>query len=263
MPLGDLPKSKARLVLILLTSLATIGMTAERVAATAADDQAAADAAMASFNERMAAAGGVSDGPPDLTAAEDAEAVEDDPFAGCFGDITGLEPNGRLEGETARAFSDNFTFPPDGEPLDTDPLSMAISQDDAVSAAVITVDADHADAVDELVRALGSDEAATCLEGLFNDMAADEANAGSSPNAAGFEVDVAAEADLGIGDASASLQLALTDSADGTASESNTAVYLARSDRSLVYLTISTDAEPNAVFDAPAELVAIVDSLSI
>lgn len=246
-------------------TLAVIGLTTTRVTATAVDDQAAADTAIASFNERMTEAGGVSDGPPDMSATADTEIVEDDPFAECFGDIAALEPAGQLDGETARAFSDNFTFPPAGETLDTDALSMAISGNDTVNAAVITVDADHAGTIDELVRAFGSDEAETCLEGLFDEFAEDTDDGGASDNSSddvtGFGIDVAAEPDLGIGDASASLQLMLSGNIDEEAYESNTAVYVARVDRSLVFLTINTDAEPTTDIDGLAELALIADSL--
>jgi len=246
---------------LLIAAIAVVGISAGPVAATAADDQAAADAAMAAFSERMVAAGGVSDGPTDMSIDDEAETDPDDPFTGCFGDIAGLEARGRLAGETARAFSDDFSFPGEGAPAATDPLSMTIASDDTIMGAVITVDDDSAGVIDEVVRAFGSEEAAMCLEGLFNEMAAGAVSDASSPGEAGFTVDVAAEADLGIGDASASLQLALASDIGGTTTASNVAVYLARADRSLIVLTITTDADPTVDIDGPGELAAIVDSL--
>ena len=59
----------------------------------------------------MTGAGGVSDGAPDMEPAEPDDAAEEPPASECLDGLDeALEPTSRFEGETARAFSDNFTL---------------------------------------------------------------------------------------------------------------------------------------------------------
>jgi hypothetical protein len=248
-----------RPTILILTAAVAIAGGAASASAGSADDQAAADEAVASFNERMTEAGGESSGPPDTTPMEDEEIVEDDPFAACFGDEAALEPGGpQLEGESARAFSDDFVFTSSDQPDGTDP--MAVASGDTVSALVVTVDADHVELIDGWVDAFGSEDTATCVEDLYGEMSASESGDDTSLELPAIEIDVTAEPDLGIGDASAGLHLMLASGGE-FAFELNTAIFAARTGRSLVIVSIIGGAEPVSDVDGTAELAAIVDAL--
>jgi len=239
-----------------------VGLVTAHVSASA-DDQAAADAAMAAFSERMIEAGGVSRGPTDITELDAEELAEQDNFGvECFGDaVSGLEAGGRMEGETARVFSAEFTFVPPGTPVTTDWLGIDLSEHDVVTASIVTVDADHIAAIEELVDQMGSDDGAQCVMDTFVAQLSSEDTTGDSATLPGFELEASAEFDIGVGDASAEIHFGLTSEIGEQTYEFNTALYVARIDRSLVFVAVVTGAELVSEIDGQAELAALVDSL--
>lgn len=236
------------------------GLTATHVSANA-DDQSAADAATAAFNDRMTEAGGVSSGPTDITEVPPEDLEEDDIGMECFNAAAlGLDAGGRMEGETARSFSDDFTFASD-EPESTDPAEMYVADEDTVSAAVITVDGDHGADIEELVDQLGSGESAQCLEDAFMADATASEGTDVAPSVPEYIVEITAESDLGVGDASALLTLRIASEAEDFSYEYTTAIYVARVDRTMAFVTIDTGAESVSDVDGQAELEALVDAL--
>jgi hypothetical protein len=252
-----------------LFTAALAAMTASAAAsgdvfAGANDDQANADAAIAAFDDDMLEAGAVSDGPQDTTPSTEEEIAAENPGLECFGDFgTGLDAGGRLEGETARAFSDNFTLPATDEVPSTDPTYHPGG--DSISAAVVTLDDEHQDTLDQLVGFAGSDDVATCLEDSFQaaiaaELATADTTGGSEPPS--YEIDVSAEPDIGIGDSSAQFALLLTTTYQGATYVYNTYVYLARVDRSIALVNVtSNEAELESDIDPLEILGALVDAI--
>jgi hypothetical protein len=244
----------------LLTALAAATLGGALVAGSAAaspDDQAAADAAIAEFNERMTEAGGLSSGPPDMEPV-DPESGDGLPVE-CVGEFeTALDAGGHIEGETARAFSDDFKFSAD-PPASTDPMDVMMLEGDDVNAGIVTVDEASIGALDELIELIGSEETATCLEGMFTSLMEDPSMTSDATGVTlpEFGFDVSTEFDLGIGDASARFELDI--SSAGFASQST--AWVARTGRSLVYFGVSTTGEPVSDFDGEAEIAALIDSL--
>ncbi len=262
-------RSLALTVAAILTLLAG-GVASTRAAATASDDQAAADAAITAFNERMTEAGGVSDGAPDMEPAEpdDDDDAEEPPASDCLNGLDeALEPSGRFEGETARAFSDNFTFASADAPLSTDPMEFEFGENDNVAAGVITVDAAHRSVLDELIATLGSDDVADCLQDelLAADAAAQSgATANSAPpsDVPTADVNVTAEPDLGLGDASTRLDIEIASMLGDDTFGFSTSIFVARSDRTLVFFVLGVANEQVSDLEGREELGALLESLS-
>ena len=104
--------------------------------------------------------GGLQPGQPEVQESAD---FEDGGFGDCFGgfDLYLENTELRVGGETARAYSDQFTFTDDG------PVSTETIADFANAAAlVITVDESSVDALDTFVAQLGSSETTECLSAL-------------------------------------------------------------------------------------------------
>ena len=254
-----------------LTVTATLtlagGLASTRAAATASDDQAAADAAITAFNERMTGAGGVSDGAPDMEPAEPDDDAEKPPASECLDGLDeALEPSSRFEGETARAFSDNFTFASADAPVTTDPMEFEFGESDDVTAGVITVHAAHQAVLDELIATIGSEEVAACLQEEF--LAADAAAqsgaaAGSAPpsDVPTADVTVTAEPDLGLGDASARLDIEIVSMLGDDTFGFSTSIFVARSDRTLVFFALGVVGEQVSDLDGLEELGALLESL--
>ena len=220
-----------------------------------ADDQADADAAIDAFNERMTEAGAFSSGPPDMEPL-DPEAEEGLPTE-CVGQLDiALDDGGHVEGETARAFSDDFKFSDDA-PASSDPADVVMLEGDDVNAAVITVDEANIGTIDDLVEMVGSEEMATCLEDTFAELMDQASAEASDVTIPQFTIEVDTESDLGIGDASA--RFSLTIESQGYSSVSTG--WIARSDRSLAFVGLSTTGEQVSDFDGEAELGDLVDSL--
>ncbi len=260
-------RSLALTVAAILTLLAG-GVASTRAAATASDDQAAADAAITAFNERMTEAGGVSDGAPDMEPAEPDDDAEEPPASECLDELDeALEPTSRFEGETARAFSDNFTFASADAPLSTDPMEFEFGENDNVTAGVITVDAAHRSVLDELIATLGSDDVADCLQDelLAADAAAQSgATASSAPpsDVPTADVNVTAEPDLGLGDASTRLDIEIASMLGDDTFGFSTSIFVARSDRTLVFFVLGVANEQVSDLEGREELGALLESLS-
>lgn len=241
-----------RLVSILAVAFVGGALVASPASASP-DDQAAADEAIAAFNERMAAAGGESSGPPDTTPIDPEEYAAENPGTECFGEFaTGLDPGGQVEGQTARADADHFSVPVDSGTAEVD-------------AGILTVDDDHADTVREFVEQLGADEFAECMETAFGgalaDATADAEEAGVTAPEEIATITVETEPDLGIGDASAHVTIGIESSFGDSTFVLNLDLYAAAAGRSLVSITVETSGESANDFDGVAELEALVDSL--
>jgi hypothetical protein len=235
--------------------LAGAGLATAHTATASADDQAAADAAIAAFNERMLGAGGVSDGPQDTEEIDPEEYEAENPGSECFGEFaTGLDAGGRLEGETGRAFSDYFSF---AAPEDSDQ-----SGSDQVSAGIITVDEEHRGAIHDFVEVVGSGDVAACIEEAFTAMLVEEAAAAgtAAPEDPG-SVEADAESDLGIGDASARIGITLSYNFEDVPYVFTIQAWVAAVDRTLVQISLSSDEEQVSDIDPVAELEALVDSI--
>ena len=255
---------KTRAFMMLAVTFAVAAAGGGAASAGADDDQAAADAAIAAFNEDMLGLGARSNGPQDTTEATPEEIAAESPGLDCLGDFgTGLDASGRLEGETARSFSDNFTLPTADEVPATDPGYFPGGED--IGAGIVTLDEDHQDTLDQLIGSAGSDDVAQCIEDAFQTFA--DAEAASADTTGGsvppsFEIDVAVGPDLGIGDASAQFTLSVTTTFQGVVYGFTTAIYAARLDRSIAIVTISsTDSEAASVIDPLDVLGALVDSM--
>jgi len=254
-------KTRALIILAATVGLAVAGGSA--ASAGAADDQAAADAAIAAFDEDMLGLGAVSNGAQDTTEVSPEEIAAESPGLECLGDFgTGLDSGGRLEGETARAFSDDFTLPAAGEVPSTDPAYYPGGEN--VSAGLITLGENDQDTLDQLISAAGSDEVAQCIEDAFQAFAdAESASAdttgGSVPPS--FEIDVTVTPDLGVGDASAQFTLGVTTTFQDVEYGYITAVYVARADRSVAILNVNSESEDTSIIDPIEVLDALVESL--
>ena len=264
------------------------GLAAGSVSATSADDQAAADAAVTAFNERMNELGGISHGvpesetigsepavvsmdpseygtvpvdpglagePPGAGSSEPPGAAPATPEFDCFeGFVSALDPDGSLEGETARAFAEDFTFESTEEPESTDPVAIAMANDDEITAAVVTVDAEHQGVIDEFIAVVGSEDVATCLEETIE-------NSGVLPGIE-TEAEVIAETDIGVGDASAHFGMNITTTVnDGDPSEFHIDFLVARTERSLAFVRFTYDVPQTSELDPQEELTTLLESL--
>ena len=148
-----------------------------------------------------------------------------------------------FEGETARAFSDEFELAGEDE---TDSAGYA-------GAVVLTAEESAVAVLDDFVTALGAEETVPCM----TDQLAGEDFAEDEPT---LEIDVTNESDLGIGEASARLDMTVAVDYEGTAFESVATFAAARVDRSLVIVVAGATGGGAGDLDPIAELEAMVDS---
>ncbi len=249
-------------VAIALAAITTAGFGTLTVA-TAANDQATADSAIAAFNDRMIAAGWVSEGP---TEPED-ESANDELFAGCERRFAAVNSvfTGDFEGETAQAYSDSFVYVPEGsQPATTDLFDLSMDEEFA-AALVASVDDDHRDELSLLVDMIGSPELVECVEQAFaEDMAPDSSIASAElPVVERSEYTIENEADLGVGDASASLRIAFASEIMGEPFQYDITMYFAQVDRTLVgVLTGYTGSvKPASGLDPLEELALLVEDV--
>jgi hypothetical protein len=220
-------------------------------------DQAAAEAAVAVFNERQTAAGWTSTGPfaqgagdddSDDSESEDSESEESE-FGPCLGgferylDYTDVH----LEGETARAFSDEFELT-GGERAD------GVGEFGYAGAVVLTAEASAVVMFDEFVQRLGADSTAACMTGQLAEATPTDAPA--------IEIGVTTDGDLGVGEASARLDVAVTMDHQGSSYGTSATFAAARVDRSLVVVVAGGSGPAAASLDPVAELAAVVDTFS-
>jgi hypothetical protein len=207
-----------------------------------ADDQAAADAAVGVFNDRLTRAGWTSTGP--FTKSEPEDGEEETEFGGC---LNGFETyldytDVHFEGETARAFSDNFEID-SGEPASTGP----IGDYGYAGAVVLTADAAAVGLLDTFVAQLGDPDTVTCMteQPTFEEVT---------------DVSITNAADIGVGDASARLDFALSVSVEDAKFATEATFAAARVDRSLVVVVAGGSGSAAANLDPIAELAAMVDT---
>ena len=120
-------------------------------------------------------------------------------------------------------------------------------------AVVLTAEESAVAVLDDFVTALGAEETVPCM----TDQLAGEDFAEDEPT---LEIDVTNESDLGIGEASARLDMTLAVDYEGTAFESVATFAAARVDRSLVIVVAGATGGGAGDLDPIAELEAMVDS---
>jgi hypothetical protein len=204
-------------------------------------DQVAADAAVLVFNERLTAAGWSSAGPFTESAPVDDEATN---FGGC---LNGFEhyldyTDVHVEGETARAYSHSFEHD-SSEPVPTD----SIGDYGYAGAVVLTVDDSAVGLLDTFVAQLGDPDTVACMmeQPTFDEVT---------------DVRITNAADIGVGEASARLDFALSMRYQGTEFAVASTYAAARVDRSLVVVVAGGSGSAAAGLDPIAELAAMVES---
>jgi hypothetical protein len=211
------------------------------------DDQAAADAAVAVFNERLTDTGWTSTGP--FTQSQPA-AEEEGEFGACldgveqYRDYTDLH----FDGETARAFSDNFELVGDA------PVSTGSVGDYGYAGAVVlTAEESAVGVLDGFVAQLGAEETLACIaeQSAFASMDAEDSS---------VELAMSNEANVGVGDASARLDFSVTMDYQGSDLSTSATFAAARVDRTLVVVAAGGSGAGASSLDPVAELAAMVDT---
>jgi hypothetical protein len=216
-------------------------------------DQAAAEAAVAVFNQRLTAGGWTSTGPFAQSAGSEADAEKSE-FGQCLGgferylDYTDV----RLDGETARAFSDDFELT--GGDREDSVSEGDIGEFGYAGAVVLTAEASAVVMFDEFVQRLGAETTAACMTGQL-------AEAAPSGGPA-MEIGVTTVGDLGVGETSARLDVAVTMDHEGNAYGTSATFAAARVDRSLVVIVAGGSGSAASGFDPVAELAAVVDTFA-
>jgi hypothetical protein len=208
-------------------------------------DQAAAEVAVGVFNDRLTAAGWTSTGPFAQSAGGDEG--EESEFGPCLGgferylDYTDVH----LEGETARAFSDDFELAGADEEDRGGEFGYA-------GAVVLTAEPSAVVMFDEFVQRLGADATAACMTGQLAEAAPADGPA--------MEIGVTTEGNLGVGEASARLDVAVAMDHEGNAYGTSATFAAARVDRSLVVVVAGGSGSAASGLDPVAELAAVVDT---
>ena len=228
-------------LLVAMAAPLALGASGVVSASAAPNDQSTADAAVTVFNERLTAAGWSSTGP--FTQAEP-EGEETTEFGGC---LNGFEryldyTDVNFEGETARAFSHNFELV-SSEPEPTDP----VGDHGYAGAVVLTADDSAVGLLDTFVLQLGDPDTVTCM---MQQPAFDEIT----------DMTVSNEADVGVGDASARLDVAVSVSYEGAEFAVASTFAAAHVDRSLLVVVAGGSGSAAAGLDPIAELAAMVDT---
>jgi hypothetical protein len=217
-----------------------LGWCAQTVPASGnSHDQKTVDGAVAVFNERLTDAGWISSGPPPEVASVDIP-EEERVLGNClngFDVVIFRNTEQRLEGETARAFSDDFRIG-DLAPDSTDPLPDY----GYIAIGVFTVSDSSSQVLDEVVRVLGAEATASCLRQPGN-----------------VQGDVTITNDIGVGDATSQLELSYSVDDLGQFTES---LLASRVDRSLVTMVVATSGRYHLDIDPVAELTAVLEALS-
>jgi hypothetical protein len=230
------------------------------VVTAAADDQERLDAAIEAFNDRMAAAGWESEGPPD---EEDEELTTGDAaFTECLDGLADLFENfdaDEFPGQVAASTSDEFTYvpAPDG-PATTAEFSFDLTEE-TVSAFSATVDDANVGTVTQYIEIIGSKDTGDCMRQAME--AELEAESEDSDVPVELDLNVSNEGDLGIGDHSAAFGFEL----------STVFIVPITVDAEIVFAQVGNDfvgvahlvaGDSASGFDPRAELQTIVDSLS-
>ena len=174
-----------------------------------AGDQARLDAAIDSFEQRMTDAGWVGapaeDDEDDDDADAESDALGDDEFNECFGELAAVleDVDGEeFPGQTALRESLEFTFVPAGAvPETTEEFSFDLDDEETVAAFAVSVDDTGTELLDALVETMGAKETGDCMREAMEAEMAPSSSDEEIP--AEFEFAVANEADLGVGERSA------------------------------------------------------------
>jgi hypothetical protein len=211
------------------------------------DDQAAAEAAVAVFNDRLAEGGWSSTGPVEPTEPGDPAESE---FGDCLGGFELYLDNSelRFDGETARAFSDNFEAP------GADPSSESGLGDFGFAGAIVLVADDAGVAVlDSFVERLGDAGTVACIGAL--------PGFASIPDEPAVTASITNLAELGVGEASARLDIGLSTSTDDGELTYSLTFAAARTGRSLAVIAVGGTGDAELPIDPVAELAVLVGSL--
>jgi hypothetical protein len=207
------------------------------------DDQAAADAAVAVFNERLTDAGWTSHGP--LMQSAPSQGADQSLFGTCLGGFEQyLDYTDRhFDGETARAVSDDF------ELVTGDP-------DESGTAAAVVLTATDAGVgiLDSFVERLGAPETVACVSQLTS-------FAPTSDAQSSLAATVTTDSDVGVGDSSARLDIRVAMTYQGNELTSSATFAASRLDRSLVVVAVGRSGAAGLGLDPVAELAAIVATL--
>ena len=256
-----------------LGAVASVG-----VGHAAGDDQATADAAIAVFEQRVTDAGFVDTGPPETsdtavatTGSSDVLAEEPQSFDDCFGELAAVldNANGDVEGQTARAMSDNYTFtaarrrrPPACSTWDRRRTRSrpGWSRSTTPTRKLLDQFVSELSSPDDRRLHRGPDR----RESAITMPTIPELTGVSLPDLSSMipQIDVHATPDLGIGDASGRLDLDISSNVFGIPVDFDLSLLLARTGNSLAYIAYSTGAEPVSDLDPHAELQAVVDALA-
>ena len=237
-------------------AVAGVLAVASSTAATApprADDQDAADEAIAAFTQTVVDAGFVSDGD---AAGDEADLFDVVPADGddpadyvCTEAIrAAVADDGSLVAETARAVSDSFSYQPSG--------GESAGDADSISATVVAVGDDGLDELADLVAVFGSAELQSCLEDASVELIA--AQAGVEDATVTVEVDD----DLGVGDQSSLFRLTSGFTSGGEPAGFSSTLALARAGNHLALVTLFTTSGEEAGYDPVDALGALVESLA-
>jgi hypothetical protein len=236
----------SRLLAIGAAAPLALGIFGGSATAVDPDDQAAADAAVAVFNERLTASGWTSQGPLTQTVAPDD--AEESLFGACLGGFEQyLDYTDRhVEGETARAFSDDF------ESGSSDPESADAAADNGYAGAVVLTTTESAvGMLDTFIELLAAEETASCISQLAT-------FAPTSDDSMSVSAAVTNQSGLGVGDASARLDFSVAMTFEGSELTSSATFAAARVDRSLVVVAVGGSGQAAGGLDPVAELAAMV-----
>jgi hypothetical protein len=258
----------AGVVTVLLVSASALPALAQ-APTSQAGDQARLDAAIDGFEQRLTDAGWVGEPADDDEDEDDADAggdaIGDDEFNECFGELAAVleDVDGEeFPGQTAMRESLEFTFVPAGAvPETTEEFSFELGDEETVAAFAVSVDDTGTQLLDSLVDTMGAKETGDCVREAMEAEMAPSSSDEEIP--AEFEFAVANEADLGVGERSARLQLGFDMDFMGMSMVFDFSMYLARVDRDLVMLMHGTFGTPAKMsgFDPLAELQTLVDAL--
>jgi hypothetical protein len=238
----------SRLLAVAVTPLAVGSSWFAGTATADPDDQAAAEAAVAVFNQRLTDAGWTSTGP--IAASEPIEPGEGE-FGDCLGGFEVYFDNTELQIDdaTARAFSDQFFLMP-SDPDSTD----SMGESGNAGAVVLTVADSAVGILDAFVARLGAEETAACIaeQPAYQSLSEEDSTVDST---------ITNESDLSVGDTSARLDVRLVSNYEGSELSFFATFVVARVDSSLVLVAIGGSGRAEVDVDPVAELAAMVDAL--
>ena len=241
--------------------------------AAAAGDQARLDAAIEGFESRMTEAGWVpqdaarddetdTSGAPDDEADEDDVSIGDEEFAACFGDLAdafgGMDGTEEFPGQIAERTSDEFAWLPDSDvTATTEAFSFDIAEQTVEASAAAVAD-EQVPMVTRLIEILGDQATGQCMRDAFATAMSEEPESGDIP--IDLEIEVTNEADLGIGDHSASLGMTMS-MVFFVPIQFNFETAIAQVDNTVVAVSHSITGEAMTEFDPADELRMIVADL--